>query len=311
MNNITTMHQDPINAILGVTVFAQFAVALAIFLKAKNKKNKEIAGAAAVTAFLGVTEPAIYGCSLKHKKAFAMSFIGGGVGGAIMALMNARTYAFGSNAIFAAPLYINPKGLDSSFWAYIIANVATVLVTLILVMMFGYTKQDDIDETKTTSGIKPEAKISLHDFGIISPVQGKIEDLSQVKDPVFASGSMGTGFAVVPSSEEVTAPLSGTISTVFETKHAIGIISSDGVELLIHMGIDTVNLKGKYFNILVKKGDKVEKGQPIAQVEWDKIQKAGYDTTTMVIVTNSDEFEQIDTNTSEIKQKDSPIIVIR
>ena len=311
MNNITTMHQDPINAILGVTVFAQFAVALAIFLKAKNKKNKEIAGAAALTAFLGVTEPAIYGCSLKHKKAFVMSFIGGGVGGAIMALMNAKNYAFGSNGIFAAPLYINPKGLDSSFWAYIIANVATVLVTLILVMMFGYTKQDDIDESKTTSEIKPATKISLHDFGIISPVQGKIEELTQVKDPVFASGSMGTGFAVVPSSEEVTAPIAGTISTVFETKHAIGLISNDGVELLIHMGIDTVNLKGKYFNILVKKGDKVEKGQSIAQVEWDKIQKAGYDTTTMVIVTNSDEFKQIDTNTNEIKQKDSPIMVIR
>ena len=228
-----------------------------------------------------------------------------------MALMNAKNYAFGSNGIFAAPLYINPKGLDSSFWAYIIANVATVLVTLILVMMFGYTKQDDIDESKTTSEIKPATKISLHDFGIISPVQGKIEELTQVKDPVFASGSMGTGFAVVPSSEEVTAPIAGTISTVFETKHAIGLISNDGVELLIHMGIDTVNLKGKYFNILVKKGDKVEKGQSIAQVEWDKIQKAGYDTTTMVIVTNSDEFKQIDTNTNEIKQKDSPIMVIR
>ena len=311
MNNITTMHQDPINAILGVTVFAQFAVALAIFLKAKNKKNKEIAGAAAITAFLGVTEPAVYGCSMKHKKAFAMSFIGGGVGGAIMALMNAKNYAFGSNGIFAAPLYINPKGLDSSFWAYIIANVATVLVTLILVMMFGYTKQDDMDETKVAGDIKPTTKISLNNLGITSPVQGKLEALSEVNDPVFASGSMGAGFAVIPSSKEVEAPIAGTISTVFETKHAIGLISTDGVELLIHMGIDTVNLKGKYFSVLVKKGDKVKKGQVIAHVEWDKIQKAGYDITTMVIVTNSDEFKQIDTNTDEINKNGSPIMVIR
>lgn len=309
MNNIATMHEDPINAILGVTVFAQFAVALAIFIKAKNKKNKEVAGAAALTAFLGVTEPAIYGCSLKYKKAFAMSFIGGGVGGAIMALMHAKTYAFGSNAIFAAPLYINPKGLDSSFWAYIIANLATVIVTLILVLLFGYTAKDD--EEEDARSIKATVKLSLHNLGIISPVKGKIESLSQVKDPVFSNGTMGVGFAVQPSSNNVISPFDGTVSTVFETKHAIGLISKDGVELLIHMGIDTVNLKGKYFEVLVKKGDKIKKGQLIANVQWDKIHEAGYDTTTMVVITNSNEFQQIDTKIISGEKPDAPILVIR
>lgn len=309
MNNIATMHEDPINAILGVTVFAQFAVALAIFIKAKNKKNKEVAGAAALTAFLGVTEPAIYGCSLKYKKAFAMSFIGGGVGGAIMALMHAKTYAFGSNAIFAAPLYINPKGLDSSFWAYIIANLATVIVTLILVLLFGYTAKDD--EEEDAKSIKATVKLSLHNLGIISPVKGKIESLSQVKDPVFSNGTMGVGFAVQPSSNNVISPFDGTVSTVFETKHAIGLISKDGVELLIHMGIDTVNLKGKYFEVLVKKGDKIKKGQLIANVQWDKIHEAGYDTTTVVVITNSNEFQQIDTKIISGEKPDAPILVIR
>ncbi|MCX8723967.1 beta-glucoside-specific PTS transporter subunit IIABC [Lactobacillus sp. B4005] len=308
MNNITTMHQDPINAILGVTVFAQFAVALGIFLKAKNKKNKEVAGAAAITAFLGVTEPAIYGCSLKYKKAFAMSFIGGGVGGAIMALMNARTYAFGSNAIFAAPLYINPKGIDSSFWAYIIADLATIIITVVLVMMFGYTSKDDKVEPIPT---KSAAKITLNNVGIISPVKGKVESLTEVNDPVFSSGTMGTGFAVIPNSDEVRSPINGTVSTVFDTKHAVGLISDNGVELLIHMGIDTVNLKGKYFSISVKKGDKVKKGQLIANVQWDGVKKAGYDTTTMVIVTNSAEFKQIDTNIHNENNLSNPILVIR
>lgn len=238
-----------------------------------------------------------------------MSFIGGGVGGAIMALMHAKTYAFGSNAIFAAPLYINPKGLDSSFWAYIIANLATVIVTLILVLLFGYTAKDD--EEEDAKSIKATVKLSLHNLGIISPVKGKIESLSQVKDPVFSNGTMGVGFAVQPSSNNVISPFDGTVSTVFETKHAIGLISKDGVELHIHMGIDTVNLKGKYFEVLVKKGDKIKKGQLIANVQWDKIHEAGYDTTTVVVITNSNEFQQIDTKIISGEKPDAPILVIR
>lgn len=303
MNNITTLHYDPVNAILTVTIFAQMAGALGVYLKSKQTKVKTIAGAAAVSALLGVTEPAIYGVSLKFKRVFAMTFIGGGAGGAVMTLMNAKMYAFGANGIFSAPMYINPKGIDNSFWAFIIADLVAFLVTLILTYLFGYKDQSNMNEqvadaspNSTTQGKR------LGDFKIQNPVAGRIIPLAQVKDEVFSSGTMGAGFAIEPTDPKVYAPFSGTVSLVFETKHALGLIADNGAELLIHMGVDTVKLAGKPFDIRVQQGDTVKAGQLLAVVDWKQIQDAGLDTTTMVVVTNTMEYAQVDAPVNDIRE---------
>lgn len=288
MNNITTLHYDPINAILTITVFAQMAGALGVWLKTKNEKTKTVAGAATVSAFLGVTEPAIYGISLKFKRVFAMTFIGGACGGAIMTLMNAKMYSFGANAIFAAPLFINPKGIDNSFWAYCIASVVTVVVTTVLTYFFGFK-----DAKEPEKAVVPPAGQLLGDYTIDSPISGKIVPLNAVKDEVFSSGAMGSGFAVTPADDHVYAPFDGTVEMVFKTKHAIGLLAANGVELLIHMGIDTVNLNGAPFDVHVQKGDTVEKGQLLAIVDWQQIKDKGYDPTTVVCVTNTNEYAQV------------------
>ncbi|HIY92326.1 beta-glucoside-specific PTS transporter subunit IIABC [Companilactobacillus sp. HBUAS56275] len=293
MNNITTLHYDPINAILTVTVFAQMGGALGVWLKSKQNKTKNIAGAAAVSAFLGVTEPAIYGISLKFKRVFAMTFIGGGIGGAIMTLMNAKMYSFGANGIFSGPLYINPKGIDNSLWAFIIADAVSLVVTTVLTYLFGYKDTINEDETDKDKS-KAQTGIILNNQNIDSPLDGQIIALTDVNDQVFSSGAMGTGFAVIPNNDsKIYAPFNGSVVTVFETKHALGLISDKGVEMLIHMGINTVELKGKPFDIKVKTGDTVKKGQLLAEVDWQDIKDKKYDPTTMVVITNTMEYKQI------------------
>lgn len=302
MNNITTLHYDPINAILTVTVFAQMGGALGVWLKSKQNKTKNIAGAAALSAFLGVTEPAIYGISLKFKRVFAMTFIGGGIGGAIMTLMNAKMYSFGANGIFSGPLYINPKGIDNSFWAFIIADVASLVITTVLTYLFGYKdvvddSENDKDKSKSSTGVV------LNNQNIDSPLDGKTIALTEVNDQVFSSGAMGTGFAVIPNDDsKVYAPFNGSVVTVFETKHALGLISDNGVEMLIHMGINTVELKGEPFDIKVKTGDTIKKGQLLAEVDWQGIKAKDYDPTTMIVITNTMEYKQINSLDLENKQ---------
>lgn len=289
MNNITTLHYDPVNAILTVTVFAQMGGALGVWLKSKSKKVKAVAGTATMSAFLGVTEPAIYGISLKFRRVFAMTFIGGGIGGAIMTLMNAKMYSFGANGIFSGPLYINPKGIDNSLWAFIIADLVSLIVTTILTYLFGY--RDEKESVPEQNVAAP--KVILNNRNIVTPLAGKVLPLTAVKDEVFASGAMGSGFAVEPNSKNVYAPFDGTVATVFKTKHAIGLISEDGIELLIHLGINTVELNGEPFDVRVTTGDKVAQGQLLATVDWQKIIDKGYDPTTMVVITNTMEYEQV------------------
>lgn len=286
INNITTLHYDPVNAILCVTVFAQVGAALGVFLKAKNKKVRSIAGPATISAFLGVTEPAIYGISLPYKKPFVMAGIAGGIGGGITAAMGAKMYGFAGGGIFATPMFINPQGIDSSFYAFLISGAVAIIGAAVLTYLFGYK-----DKPEAANPVSKEIK---QDVKIYNTIQGAIIPISEVKDEVFSSGMMGNGFAVIPEDNKVYAPFDGTVLTVFGTKHAIGLISSDGVELLIHMGINTVELNGVPFDVKVKENDVIKKGQLIAEVNWELIKKKNYDITTPIIITNSAAYQSVD-----------------
>ncbi|CAM4251615.1 glucose PTS transporter subunit IIA [Paenibacillus typhae] len=295
INNITTLQYDPVNAILSASVFAQVGAALGVFLKSRNAKVRSIAGPAAISAFMGVTEPAIYGISLPYKKPFVMAGIAGAVGGGITAAMSATMFGFGGGGIFAAPMFINPAGLDNSFYAYVIASAVAVVIATVLTYLFGFKdKQETPAAAPVSSGTSSTAPAAGTKTQVYNSIQGTIIPLSEVPDEAFASGAMGSGYAVIPSDNKVYAPFDGTVVTVANSKHAVAIVSEDGVELLIHMGINTVKLKGAPFELKVQENDAVKKGQLLAIVDWSMIRDNQFEVTTPVIVTNTAEHESVE-----------------
>lgn len=270
INNIATLGRDPWLPIVCIAVFSQAGAALGVFLKIKNKKMKTLAGSAFLTAIFGITEPAIYGVNLKLKKPMYIAIGCGGLGGAIAGLGHVEATTFTFPSILAIPTYLS-RGFGFEIAGLLVAFSLAVIVTY----LFGVKNINNKEEHAPISGVD-----------IIQPVSGEMVPLSSVNDEVFSSGKMGQGYAIKPSEGVVRAPFDATVEAVFPTGHAIGLKAADGNELLIHIGIDTVNLKGKYFKVLVKNNDFVVQGQDLIKFNDQKIKKAGYDDTVMVILTN-------------------------
>ncbi|EAG5667467.1 PTS beta-glucoside transporter subunit IIBCA [Listeria monocytogenes] len=281
INNISVLGYDPINAMLYCTVFAQTGAVMAVMLKTRNQELRSLSITATISGFLGITEPAIYGVNLPYKKPFIMACVGSAFGGAIAGMSAAKMFGgFASGGIFGIPMFINPDGIGWDFWGFLISLVVAFSVALILTYFFGF--KDKVEEVVIQTGEK-----ATLDETIYSPLQGELIALNDVKDEVFSAGIMGAGVAILPASGEIRAPFDGTVLSVFQTKHAIGLISKQGVELLIHVGLDTVNLNGQFFNIEVSESEEIKKGDLLGTFELDTIKKAGYDITTPIIVTNS------------------------
>ncbi|ECJ9746516.1 PTS beta-glucoside transporter subunit IIBCA [Listeria monocytogenes] len=281
INNISVLGYDPINAMLYCTVFAQTGAVMAVMLKTRNQELRSLSITATISGFLGITEPAIYGVNLPYKKPFIMACVGSAFGGAIAGMSAAKMFGgFASGGIFGIPMFINPDGIGWDFWGFLISLVVAFSVALILTYFFGF--KDKVEEVVIQTGEK-----ATLDETIYSPLQGELIALDDVKDEVFSAGIMGAGVAILPASGEIRAPFDGTVLSVFQTKHAIGLISKQGVELLIHVGLDTVNLNGQFFDIEVSESEEIKKGDLLGTFELDTIKKAGYDVTTPIIVTNS------------------------
>ncbi|MBC1484251.1 PTS beta-glucoside transporter subunit IIBCA [Listeria sp. FSL L7-1509] len=281
INNISVLGYDPINAMLYCTVFAQTGAVLAVMLKTKNKELRSLSITATISGFLGITEPAIYGVNLPYKKPFIMACVGSAFGGAIAGMSAAKMFGgFASGGVFGIPMFINPEGLGWDFWGFLISLVVAFSISLILTYFFGF--KDKIEEP-----VIQTEKPAILDEAIYSPIQGELIALKDVNDEVFSGGIMGAGAAIIPENGEIRAPFDGTVVSIFQTKHAIGLISKQGVELLIHIGLDTVNLNGQFFDIKVTESDEVKKGDLLGMFDLAAIQKAGYDVTTPIIVTNS------------------------
>lgn len=288
MNNLMTNHFDPINGIMYCTLFGQVGACLAMGLKAKDKNFKEIALPAALSGLFGITEPIIYGVTLPHKKAFAFASIGSAFGGMVAAACHAGMYTMPGGGIFGIPAFINPKGINMQFYGFIASLIIAIVVSFVLTMMFG--------DTVVPSNSKAKVQVKKAEFkdqAISAPIEGTVVELKDVKDPVFSAGTIGKGIAVKPTNNEVRAPFDGKVISVFPTKHAIGLKSENGVELLIHLGIDTVNLKGKYFESKVKDGQEIKKGDLLETFDVKEIKTAGYDTIVPIIVTNSNNFDDV------------------
>ncbi|NFP91748.1 beta-glucoside-specific PTS transporter subunit IIABC [Clostridium sporogenes] len=271
---------------------AQGAATLCVAVKSKNKNLKQLAGSAGTTALLGITEPSLYGVTLKLKKPLIAAMIGGGCAGIYAGLSGLVRYAFVSPGLAALPAFIgkNPMNIIHALITCLIAFVVTFILTWIL----GF--EDPIDEKsiKTSVTNKNETTIShTNIIEIASPLSGKLIPLSQVNDDVFSGELLGKGMAIVPNNGNVLSPIEGIVSTVLESKHAVALQGDNGVEILIHIGLDTVNLEGKHFKSCVKNGDKVKIGDKLIEFDINEIKKLGYDTVSPVIICNSDKYETI------------------
>ena len=287
INNLSTLGYDYIFAATCAGCFTQVAVLAAIIIKTKDKGLRTTSISALFSGIFGITEPAIYGVTLPLKKPFIISCITSGIAGAVAVAGGTRYFNMGGQGIFCFTCYIDPSGNNASLMWSVIAVVGAMILSFIATMIVFKDKEETTENQKIETGVTEKEKI------VTSPVSGKVIPLSEVKDPAFADGALGDGVAIIPENGTIVAPFDGTVSMIFETGHAVGLLSEDGVEVLIHVGLDTVNLEGKYFEKKVNNGDKVVAGQPLIQFDLNAVRNAGYDVTTPVLVTNMDKFKAL------------------
>ncbi|TVT01955.1 beta-glucoside-specific PTS transporter subunit IIABC [Enterococcus durans] len=270
-----------LTAVFGAS-FAQTAVVLAMYFKFKDKKMKALCMPAVISGIFGVTEPAIYGITLPNKKPFIFSMIGGSISGIYLMVSGATGYTMGGLGIFGVVNYLTGTDASGMYHAFIGIAIASVIGFFLTFFLWR-------DQTpETTSTIEDKRKEI-----VLTPIEGRVTPLDQAIDQAFAKGVIGKGSLIYPDKGEVLAPFDGTVLTLFPTKHAIGLVSETGLELLIHVGVDTVQLEGKYFQSFVAQGDKVTKGQVLLKFDKEGIEKAGYSIETPVIITNATDYESI------------------
>ena len=281
---------DTFQAFQTMVVVAQMGAAFGVFLKAKKMETKNVSLSAGITGIFGITEPAIYGVTLKYKKPFICGCVAGALGAVVASFFNVAYYAYaGLPGLLTVVNAINPEN-PTSIMGIAIGCAIAVIGSIILVQIVGFgeeseeVKEDIIKEVATT--------LLDNNKEIKNPLSGKVLPLSKVEDAVFSSGAMGNGIAIDPTDNKVYAPFDGTVEFIAETKHAIGLKSDDGVELLIHVGMDTVKMNGKGLDVKTKVNERVKEGDLLLEFDRNEIQKEGYSLITPVVITNSNNYEQ-------------------
>lgn len=303
MMNLMSGTPDPILPLMAFVSFAQTAAVLAIWMKTKNKKLKSIALPAWISGIFGVTEPAIYGVTLPRIQIFITTCIGGAISGMMVAIFGMKAYTMAGMGIFMIPGMMDPmnptKGLIDSVICVVVAMIFTFIVSWILF------KDEDLEHSQNKEKTTPDKEI------IVSPMSGEIKKLSAVSDAAFSEELLGKGIAIIPKEGKVIAPFDGSVLTLFPTKHAIGLVSENGCEVLIHIGMDTVKLEGQYFTSHVHQGDKVKKGDLLVTFDLESLLKEGYCIETPVIVTNTKDYlDLIETQETEVEFGDDIITVL-
>lgn len=300
INNVMTLGYDNVMMPFFACTFATSAVVLAIFFKTKDKKLREMAIPNFISGIFGVTEPAIYGILLPLKKPFIISCIAGGIGGAFYGQFNFRKFILGGMGIFELPNMMNPDGTMGNMIVALVGIAISMAVGFFLTMLFYKDKEpEEAEKTAAVTETKAAAKAKDEEITLASPLNGKIVKLSEVKDEAFSSGVLGLGAAIEPEEGVLYAPADGRISALFPTGHAIGLTTKTGLELLMHVGMDTVQLDGKGFKVFVGAGEEVKQGQKLLEFDRKLICEAGYSLVTPVLVTNSDEFELVEPTEAE------------
>lgn len=289
INDVAQTGRQNLLAFAGAANFAQAGAAFGVFFKTKNKNLKTVAASATVTALFGITEPAIYGANLRLKRPMICAVICGAIAGGLMGWGGSYGNAFANQGVLTIPVYAEAG--TKAFLCYLIGIGFAFFGSCIMTMIVGF---NDIPNEEASKTVETTSSTQLtSDTAIVSPVAGEVIALDQVKDEAFASGAMGKGIAVYPRVGEIVAPEDCTVTALYPTLHAMGIKLDNGIELLIHIGIDTVNLQGKYFQSYVHAGQHITKGTKLVSFDIDKI-KQQFDLTTSIIVVNSEQYKNIE-----------------
>lgn len=317
-----TGYGDFIFVVASMANIAQGAACFAVFMLTKNKKMKGLSSSATVSALLGITEPALFGVNLKLRFPFFCALIGSGIASAIAGLTHVIAVSLGS-AAFLGFLSINAKSIP----LYVMCELISFAVAFALTFFYGKTHADLVNPevaatassaaqaSATSSQVEAASEMvadvaNVDNENIAAPVDGQVKDLGDVNDQVFSTKLMGDGAAIVPSDGTVYSPVDGQVTVAYETKHAYGLKSKDGAEVLIHIGIDTVNLKGEGFESFVKQGQAVKAGDKLGTVDLAKVKAEGFDTTVMVVVTNTNNYASVNRlNVTDVKHGDNVVAV--
>lgn len=268
---------------------SQGGAALAVAFKSKNEEIKQLASSAGITAVCGITEPALYGVNLRFKTPLYASMIGGAIGGLFLGLMRVANYSGGSPGFLTLPSYIGGETMSNFVYACIGAVISVVAAFIVAYILYKDPTEEAVEAEVEKIPVVAKEGITT----VCSPIQGEAVALQLVNDPTFAEEIMGKGMAIIPTEGKVVSPVNGTVAMIFDTKHAIALVDENGVELLIHVGLDTVKLGGKHFTAHIKAGDQVKVGTPLVDFDLQAIKDEGYDCITPIIVTNAGEFNSI------------------
>lgn len=301
INNLAVLGHDSMLPMLLPAVMGQVGAALGVFLRSRDARQKMLAGSSVTAGIFGITEPAVYGVNLPLRRPFIFGCVAGAIGGAIVGFSSTHVYSFGFANIFTIAQMIPPGGVDSTLWG----GIAGTLLALILGC--GMTLVAGMPRNTAPDAALP---ITPGEDDILSPMTGTVLGLSQIPDPTFASGLLGQGVAIIPSDNKVIAPFAGEVASLFQTRHAIGLLSHSGIELLIHVGIDTVRLDGKPFTAHVQVGDAFRAGDLLLEFDRQAILDAGYDLATPIIITNSDEYPEVMTVAGTAVTAGTPLLSV-
>lgn len=313
MVNLTQFGFDTMVPMLLPAVLAQGGAALAVFFITKNVKLKGLALSSTITSLFGITEPTVYGVTLPLKKPFIAACISGAIGGAIVGFSQVKNYTFGLVSLLSLPSFIPQDTQDMS--GLIAAAIGTAVAfgaAFVLTFVLRFEDQPNPADTDTEKSKVPAPSITNERVVLSSPLAGRVVPLNEVKDQVFSSGAMGKGIAIDPANGTLVAPADGTITTLFPTGHAIGLTTTDAVEILMHIGMDTVELEGKGFEIFVKQEDQVKKGDLLVKFDLSLIKEAGYSTVTPIVVTNTPNYlDVLDMNQEDVLQGEDFLAIVK
>ena len=301
INNLTVFGQDTMLPILLPAVLGQVGAVLGIFLRTRDPRQKILAGSAATAGIFGITEPAVYGLTLPLRRPFIFGCVAGAIGGAIVGFSDSHVYSFGFANVFTLAQMIPPGGVDGTLWGGIIGTLVALVLACVMTFVAGMPK---VPVVTTPIAVPPGEN------DILAPMTGTVLALEQVPDTTFATGVLGEGTAIIPLDNKVIAPFAGEVASLFQTKHAIGLLSDSGIELLIHVGIDTVKLEGKPFSAHVSVGDKIQPGDLLLEFDRDAILSAGYSLATPIIISNSDSFRGVTTVAATSVESGMPLLTV-
>ncbi|BAU97054.1 PTS system beta-glucoside-specific transporter subunit IIBCA [Corynebacterium suranareeae] len=310
INNISINGFDPLKAACFPAVLSQAGAAFGLFLRLRDKQQKALSGSAALAGIFGITEPAVYGVTLPRKRPFVIAVISAGVGGAMIGATSTMVYGTGAPGLLTLPIGIDPSGTNNTIGWLVAGTAVSFVLAAVLTYFFGMTKEDLANDAtaaadqKLAAEVKEETEVEevpaleseFSSLTLNAPVDGTLVALSEVSDPVFRSGKMGAGISILPNSGKIYAPCDATVKVAMKTGHAFGLRAAGGVDVLIHIGIDTVSLAGEGFTMHVQRGDEVKAGDLLAEVDLDLVRDKGLDPSTIMLVTNSSKFN-VDTST--------------